>query len=371
MLLKNSHDFKRSDVKRPAFMPNRTVVWRSEGARTDLIVVFIHGLHGHSIKTWALDAHAESWLSWIRSVQQRTTFISLGYDVSVSEWLGGSMSLYDRAVNLIESLDGYLTDDIPVVILAHSYGGLLAKQIVRLSSDNKPRWKTAKVLRAIVFFGTPHSGSRLASIGRRFSWIFRGSKVVPELSYGSPEVVDLNRWFRQSLPELKLYVSVFTEHHRSWGLEVVDDISADPGLYGVVPIKIDSDHSNLARPPDIEDLRVRKVLSIIEKLSVISAPCLLGKVALENLILAVETHAQIDEGVFSDFCSAQFSEFSRYDELRMKLESYRRIVSGYGQANERRLESQRSGLLNLLKCLQADLVLNGGGGYEPRPDQKP
>lgn len=365
MHLKITDYFKGSDVQQPTFLPNRTVVWRSEGARTDLIVVFIHGLHGHSVKTWALDPHAESWLSWIRSARQCTTFISLGYDVSISEWLGGSMSLYDRAVNLIESLDGYLADDIPVLILAHSYGGLLAKQIVRLSSDNKPRWKLANALRAIVFFGTPHSGSRLASIGRRIAWLFRGSRVVPELSYGSPDIIDLNRWFRHALPALNLEVSVFTEHHRSLGLEVVDDISADPGLYGVIPIKVDSDHSNLARPKDIEDIRVQKVLRVIE--TIFECPLSFHQriIVVENLRRTVEAHAQIDDRLYDDFCSAQFWDFSKHNELKLKLETYRRIVSGYGQANERRLESQRSGLVDLLKCLQADLELNGGRGYEP------
>ncbi len=57
----------------------------------------------------------------------------------------------------------------PLILIAHSLGGLLAKQLVREACDRQPPHALKSNIVGIVFFATPHTGSSFADIADALS----------------------------------------------------------------------------------------------------------------------------------------------------------------------------------------------------------
>jgi len=152
-------------------------------------VIFVHGLGGHAYDTWRRDIKkkvgddATFWPLWLAQDVEGITVYTLAYEAPASNWLGTSMPLQDRAVNVLEILLG--APDLktgPIVFVCHSLGGLIVKQLLLDLQQQKDRRKDAKDLlnrvTEIVFAATPHTGSRRASLLDRlrfFAWPSRSN----------------------------------------------------------------------------------------------------------------------------------------------------------------------------------------------------
>src|SRR5262249_25040377 len=128
-------------------------------------VVFVHGLMGSAHKTWSHTSEpAAFWPNWL---SEYGNIWMLGYPAELFWWLssGASMALPDRARSVIDFLANHELGHKPLVLVTHSLGGLLVKAILRTAYDlNEPRWKRLlSSTRGIVFLGTPHTGSALAT----------------------------------------------------------------------------------------------------------------------------------------------------------------------------------------------------------------
>lgn len=328
------------------------VVAAVDGA-TRVAVVFIHGLNGDPSSTWGFDAGTENWSTWIRSEEPDCCIVSVGYRAASSEWRGGSMPIYDRAVNVIERLRFVVPKAMPIIIVAHSYGGLLAKQIVRVSAQ-KPGYRDfVESIRGIMFLGTPHSGARTANWMKTFALGYRTSRAVEELVNSDPYLLDLGRWFRDNVAALKIDVLAFLEHNKTLGVSVVEDASGDPGIAGVIPIKIDETHSGLARPCDREDIRVKKLNALIS--SVASTPADERErsfhQALQLLMSRVFDGKAIEQELYEGVVARNTLGCTVLpQDIIDKIDAYRLVPGGFGQTAERlRVERQFSILSALSK----------------------
>jgi hypothetical protein len=247
-----------------------------EGALVN--VIFVHGLGGDAYSTWNFNnegagsdsSDCEGWLSWVRTASNRSNIYTLDYRLSSSGWLVGSMAITDRAINVLATLDSKIAPSIPIVFVCHSYGGLLVKQLLRSAIDAAPEYgHIAKATKGIVFLGTPHAGSKLASYMNALGAILRSTDAISELKKNGAQLRDLNLWFRNNFSKLELKAVILYEGLATRGVKVVDDASSDPGIVGVTPIKVDADHIDLPKPFEA-DLRV----SMAEKLirSIVSKP---------------------------------------------------------------------------------------------------
>ncbi|MGO8180368.1 esterase/lipase family protein [Rhizobium leguminosarum] len=257
-----------------------------------LNIVFVHGLNGDALKTWnfEVDNNSPSWKSWLLELDPQLRILSVGYRITSSRWGGGSMPIYDRAVNILASLERHLIDDRPILFVCHSYGGLLVKQMLRTSIDTEEYQGVAARTAAVVFMATPHGGSNLATYVDAFRRVYRSTEAITELKENAAALLDLNRWFRNKYSSLGIKALVFVEDMPTNGVLVVDAGSADPGINGITPIKIDADHTDLPRPT-IEDVRVHRVKdlvkSVLEREAVRPLP-LMGITPMQQVVAATD-----------------------------------------------------------------------------------
>ena len=232
-------------------------------------VVFIHGLGGDAFKTWSNDKnHENSWPYWLGKEFPNVGVWSVGYAASpislprflgvLLRWwpdLGQSMPLADRGMQLLNKLQLNGIGEKPIIFIAHSLGGLVTKQILRSSRDtvgNSPdrvRLKEiARNTRGVMFLATPHWGANLASMLDSFREQVGTTVNIADLRAHDAQLANLFDWYRQHAPDIGVQTVTFFEG-RDLGnaVRIVDDPSSHPGV-GANPIKLDEDHSSIAKP---------------------------------------------------------------------------------------------------------------------------
>jgi len=175
------------------------------------------------------------------------------------------MPLFDRAVNVLATLDSELSQELPLIFVCHSYGGLLVKQMLRSTSELTPEFKSIGDRAAgIVFLGTPHNGASIASYINAVAQVAT-SDAIRELKDNAPTLRELSLWFRNKYDgNNALTMRVFFESLNTYGVRVVDEISANPFIRGLNPISVDADHIDICKPPKM-DVRVGQTLALINQ----------------------------------------------------------------------------------------------------------
>jgi biotin operon repressor len=234
-------------------------------------VIFIHGLSGDPKATWtcltATDPADAYWPAWIAQDIATANVYSLGYPAELfAKWIEGSMSLYERAKAVLEHLAGKGLGSRRIAVVAHSLGGLLAKQIIRtgLESEDADWRNIARNIKFVAFLATPHSGSSLASVLSFVATKFV-SKHIETLKAGNTQLDELNQSYRVLAPKLEIATSAYYEVFKTKATHVVTKESADPGVAGVNPIPVDADHSTICKPADRDAPIYRSVLRHLNK----------------------------------------------------------------------------------------------------------
>lgn len=217
-------------------------------------VIFFHGLGGHHFYTWqASPDSGVCWPQWLAEDIEGLAVWSVGYKASVSRWRGKTMHLTDRATNVLERLllePSLQTGEL--VLIGHSLGGLVIKQLLRTADSLAPQRdevaKFIKRVRRIAFLASPHSGSDLASWGDKLRVLIRPSAATASLLRNDPNLRDLNLWYREwsGKNEIEHLILAESQPIKFSGLVVKPD-SSDPGLYSR-PISMDANHFSICKP---------------------------------------------------------------------------------------------------------------------------
>ena len=151
-----------------------------------LSIVFVHGLTGKRTKTWLADGAAKPWPEELLSKKiPEARIVTYGYDADVVHFIkqAGQNTVREHAQNFVGDLTdlrrGTSSLQRPLIIVAHSLGGLLVEQVRDTSllsyflclsnihakafvlsyHDYKEEHQLSDSFYGIVFLGTPHAGS--------------------------------------------------------------------------------------------------------------------------------------------------------------------------------------------------------------------
>jgi hypothetical protein len=208
-------------------------------------VLFIHGLNGDHFKTWALDGKEENyWPKWIEEDVPGSLSLSFGYPAPVTVLGSNDMALPDRARNALQYLVNRRIWNRPVIVVVHSMGGLLVKQMLRVAADgNNSRFKAwASNIAGIVFFATPHQGSDWGSFLANF---LPASYTAAQLQRSSSWLQDLHLWF--DARKRHLAKAVFYETEDMYGVARI--VQAHSAIFNLPdgPVALDANHESITK----------------------------------------------------------------------------------------------------------------------------
>ena len=216
-------------------------------------VVFVHGLGGDGIATWT---SADGKFYWPKELGDDLTDIGVwvvNYEAHTHDWLGHTMPIERRAIHLLESFKNNKLGERRIIFIGHSLGGLLSKQMIQDARDlgiNEYR-DIALRTRAVVFVGTPNTGSGLASAGaalKRIGISLGANITQDQLENNAPVLLRLNTWYRNNSLPMEIKTKAFSESDDTRGVRVVDDASADPNIQGTAVVPLPGDHLSICKP---------------------------------------------------------------------------------------------------------------------------
>jgi tetratricopeptide (TPR) repeat protein/pimeloyl-ACP methyl ester carboxylesterase len=220
-------------------------------------VIFLHGLGGDPDGTWRSGPDDQSfWPQWLIDDAEGLKVYSVGYESPVSRWTGTAMHLTERADNVLARI--LAEPDLrtrPLILIGHSLGGLVIKQLLR-TAESKARYSAdaARFLERVekvAFLATPHSGADLARWGDRLRIAIRPSAATACLVRNDANLRDLNLWYRDWANDRHMAHLTLTETDAIsiLGMIVKPD-SGDAGLAGSRPVSISADHFTICKPVD-------------------------------------------------------------------------------------------------------------------------
>lgn len=229
-------------------------------------VIFIHGLGGHYKDTWSCGRDKNLfWPEWLADKASDVCVWSVEYESKVAYFINDTMAFKDRAANIAESL--FIKKEIKegeIILIGHSMGGLIIKQIMRIAQDRKyisdEANKLISRITGTAFIGTPHTGSDLSTIGNMLPVRLAMSliKLSPSaatlyLYRNNPDLRELNVWSRDWMRQYKITTLSLGETKKTGLLSwIVKPDSADAGFNEHL-ILVDKDHSSICKPDDRED----------------------------------------------------------------------------------------------------------------------
>lgn len=248
-------------------------------------VVFIHGLGGNVETTWqSNNSEKIFWPKWLHEDIDGICIWSIGYEAPKLTVRASGMGLLDRAQNILETL---LTEQQlskgELILIGHSLGGLIIKQLLRLASDQSDRREAVEFVNrvtGVAFLGSPHSGADLAQtgnslLGRIFLKLFlhQPSAATASLERNDATLRELNTWYRGWCHDKKIrhLILVETKPYLVFGRIVKAD-SSDPGLKERA-IPIDSHHINISKPFSKKDDIYKHIKKFVEEENLSKQDC--------------------------------------------------------------------------------------------------
>ncbi|MEW2330620.1 hypothetical protein AB0880_22735 [Micromonospora chersina] len=232
-----------------------------------LDVVFIHGLDGDARLTWSHGDRDSFWPLWLAEDFKQTAVWTVGYHAWSSRYRGRSMRIQDRAVEVMAQLQNRGIGDRPLCFVTHSMGGLLVKEILMHAAKGRTDFRDfASATRGVVFLATPHDGSSIATVVESLGALYRSTDAVKDLKRETVYLRHLSDDYRDWVDEVRIRNLVFVEAHPTGPVRVVTASSANPGIAGVRPIPVDSNHSDICKPSNRDSVVYGQVSRFVRSL---------------------------------------------------------------------------------------------------------
>jgi hypothetical protein len=162
-----------------------------------------------------------------------------GYDVTINHLISSSSksSIYHHSETLLGDLASKRINEsekeTPIIFNAHSLGGIIVKDALQLSAkENSHLKEIAAATTGVMFLGTPHHGSKAASLGKlafRTVQAFLqdpNTKILQGLEVNSEILKRISRGFGQLLAADRIQVHSFREELNTHERMIVDSFSS-------------------------------------------------------------------------------------------------------------------------------------------------
>jgi hypothetical protein len=270
--------------------------------------IFIHGLKRLGNTPWmSSGTPKEFWPLWLSNEISELGIWTIEYDAAPTFWRGHSMARADRANNILALL---LSEERlkqgEIAFVAHSFGGLVFEQILRIAHE-RARSEPALAdllsrINRVTFLGTPHRGADLASWGARLGLLFRLSNSALGLLRNDPDLRDLNQFYRTYAYQASIDTQCLIETRPvRWVGIIVKPDSGDVGVPSA-PIPVDADHYQIASPASTSSEVHRHIRDQLRKplhrKTLLSDPNLLQDIAVSTQNTS-EAVARIEEHLLS------------------------------------------------------------------------
>lgn len=225
-------------------------------------IIFVHGLGGHSYKTWSKDRNKDFfwpglWLPKDPKIRRARLF-TYGYNSgltgpkTVSNIMGFARSLlFDMRYCRGQQNNSIRIGEVPIIFVAHSMGGLVVKKAYLMAQNDNSCKELARSISGIIFLSTPHRGSSLAhTLDLILRSILQPKRpFIQELERNSPAIEDINEAFRHVAPKLSI-ISFYEELYTvilSQPLMVVARDSAILGYENEQTRGLNADHHTVCK----------------------------------------------------------------------------------------------------------------------------
>lgn len=214
---------------------------------------------------------------WLPKDCNNLRILGINYWSSLSEWLekcpAQSVDIPTRAADLISMCveAGVGAKNTAIVWLAHSMGGLIVKHAL-VNASRKPEQEITQLsenTKAVLFFGTPHRGSSLATIPRAAAAVIWPSTDVRQLQENSSVLLELNEDFIKTAVQRQWETISFGEMKPTLvtafkvPVHFVESYSADLG-HGVF-YQLPLDHLSLCKPATRQSVLYTTVLDVLKR----------------------------------------------------------------------------------------------------------
>ncbi len=222
----------------------------NENKLFDCNVIFIHGMTGHPISTWANDDGINSSLPmWIDEDVQKCRVWVLGYPSNVLQLPGYNSNIDSIGSSILSTILRADLQEKPIIFIAHSMGGLVLKRLL-LESHRKSDLEIKAISRntkGVIFFATPHNGVPVSYVSKIIRIPFL-SQSTTEMDPFNSRLTSTNDEFRELVENTDINGISFAEGRRtmlrnilsnSWfsrfvpawvGITVVPESSARSGI---------------------------------------------------------------------------------------------------------------------------------------------
>ncbi|MBK8889804.1 MAG: hypothetical protein IPN75_05115 [Dechloromonas sp.] len=249
-------------------------------------VVFIHGLDGDIRKTWMADPKDQGtlWPRWVGEDTGCPVWL-LGYGAALTRWKADAAALPRQATAVIERLSNEPNlFEGPLILIGHSLGGLVIKTALQhgILRDVERHRELACNIKGIAFVGTPHFGSKLATIAA-WTHFMRANPQVSDLRLDDAHLETLNQYFLKLRADLGFKTRTFMETQPvrlPWwlggrllpGVTIVSPMSSEAHVPGEVGIPIEADHITICKPKDRNAAIHSSLIAFIREVETAATP---------------------------------------------------------------------------------------------------
>ncbi|KAI1435090.1 Alpha/Beta hydrolase protein [Xylaria sp. CBS 124048] len=179
-------------------------------------------------------------------------------------------SISQHGQDLAVKLERVIDNQLPIIFVAHSLGGIVVKDAIRRSEYCQSHTKL------IVFLGTPHRGSASAGWGvvasnfAKLALQDSNKRIVQTLAPNSEVLDNIHDEFLKIVVRGRIKIHSFQEAKAVSGItgldgKVVDDYSSKVGLPPYETVEsIDGNHMEMARCKDKTDPRYQAIVGVLK-----------------------------------------------------------------------------------------------------------